>query len=153
MNKSLYSLCLTATVAFIVGILVGSVVLISMSKLRAPGRYQQKMEAVSFFYRTMNALFEGTYSPKEGSVSETFLEKFGEYKPQLGGKCELFIVDSTHNYYECLAFFPSGDIFNLAIIRRDGRWELEGFDLQDWERLWRDILYRYRIKRDSDQLK
>ena len=147
MNKSLYRLCLTAAIAFIAGILLGPVALISLSKLKAPGRYQQKMEAVSFFYRTMNALFEGTYSPEEGSVSEAVLEKFREYKPQLGGKCNLFIVDSTPDYYECFAFFPSGDIFNLAIIQRDGRWELVGFDIEDWERLWRDVLYRYRIKR------
>lgn len=147
------SFCLAIAFSFIVGIMFGPLTLILIMKLKAPGDYQQKREAISFFYSTMYALFEGTYNPEEGSVSEAFLEKFEEHKPQLGGKCELFIIDSTPGYYECYVFFPSGDIFNLAIDRRDGRGELKGFYLKNWDILWRETLYRYHTKRDSDQPK
>jgi len=151
MNKSVSRLCLTAAVAFIAGIMFAPMAFIALSKLKAPGRYQKQRDAVSFFYKTMNALFEGTYSAEEDWVSPDALKKFREYETQLGGKCELFIVDSTPGYYECVAFFPSGDIFSLAIVRRDGRWVLSYLHPRDWERFWRDALYRYRIKRDSDQ--
>ena len=120
MNKQLSSRYLTAIISFIIGIIIGIVALILlMAKVDAPRRYQQKREAISFFYSTMHALFEGTYNPEEGSVSEAFLEKFEEHKLQLGGKCKLFIIDSTPGYYECYVFFPSGDIIKLVIDRRD----------------------------------
>ena len=142
------SFCLAIAFSFIIGIIIGIVALILiMIMVDAPRRYQQKREAISFFYSTMYALFEGTYNPEEGSVPEWVLEKFEEYKPQLGGKCKLFIIDSTPGYYECYVFFPSGDIFSLVIDRRDGRGKLGGFHLQDWDRLWKDTLDRYDIKR------
>jgi len=73
-----------------------------------------------------------------------------ELKPHLGGKCKLYIIDSTGGYYECFAFFPSGDIFNLAIIRRDRHWTIAGFhNLPNWDRLWEDTLNRYAITLDS----
>ena len=147
------SFCLAIAFSFIVGIMCGPLVLFLLIKLKAPGDYLQKREATSFFYNTMYELFEGTYDPEEGSVSEVFLEQFEEHKPQLGGKCKLFIIDSTPGYYECYVFFPSGDISKLVIDRRDGRGELKGFYLQDWDRLWKDTLDRYDILRDSDQTK
>lgn len=153
MNKSLFRLCLTATIAFIAGTIFMPMALVLLSKLERPGRYQQKREAITFFYKTMNELFEGTYNPEEGYVLDWVLEKFEEYKLNLGGKCKLFIIDSTPGYYECYVFFPSGDLFSLVIDRRDGRGKLGGFHLQDWDRLWKDTLDRYGIKKDSNQPK
>ncbi len=143
MNKSVSRLCLTAAVAFIAGIIFAPMAFIALSKLKAPGRYQQQRDAVSFFYKTMHALFEGTYSAEEDWVSPDALKKFREYETQLGDKCELFIVDSTPGYYECVAFFASGDIFRLVIVRRGQNWVLDGFYSRDWERFWRDVLYRH----------
>ena len=153
MNKSLQRLCLTAAVAFVVGCLIGHAFYISIRINKAKEYGQPRIEATYFFYHTMISLFEGTYNPEEGSVSPAALERFEEYKPQLGGKCELFIVDSTPGYYECFALFPSGDIFSFALIQQDGRWELAGFIRQDWEKSWRETLYRYHTKRNSDQPK
>ena len=154
MNKSLYRLCLTAAIAFIAGTIFGFLALVPLGQFITPGRYNEKREAITFFYNTMYALFEDTYSSGEGTLSEADLKKFEEHKPQLGGKCKLFIVDSKPGYYECFAIFPSGDIFNLAIIRRDGRWKVAGFNnLQDWDRIWKDILYSYQITRYSDETK
>jgi hypothetical protein len=154
MNKSLYRFCLTAAIAFFAGMIFGFLVLVPLSKLVSPGRYKEKREAITFFYKTMYALFEDTYNPGERTLSEEDLKKFEEHKPRLGGKCKLFIIDSTPGYYECFAIFPSGDIFNLAIMRRDGRWKVAGFhNLQDWDRIWKDILYSYQITRGSIQSK
>jgi len=133
MNKVLSRYYLTAGISCIVGIVIGIVSLtLFMVVVDAPRRSQQKREAVSFFYKTVNELFEDTYNTEDESVSEIFLGKFREYKSRLGGKCQLFVVDSTPGYYECLAFFPSGDFFTLAIEQRQGKWVLEGFHKKDW---------------------
>jgi hypothetical protein len=143
MKKSVF--CLAIVFSFIVGIMFGPLILVLYSKIKAPGRYQQELEAKSFFYKTMHELFEDTDSHGKSTLSESVLNKFNEYKPQLGGKCALFIIDSTPGYYECYTFFPSGDIFSLAITQQDGRWKIEGFNLQDWDRLWKDRLSRYGV--------
>jgi hypothetical protein len=149
MKKELF--CITVALSFIAGVIFLPMALVLWSHLKGvPSRYQEKREAMSFFYHTMNSLFEGTYNPKEGSVSQEFLERLKEYEPQLGGKCKLFVVDSTHGYYECVAFFPSGNMFRLAVARRDGRWKLTALHPQDWDRSWREILHYYHVEHDSD---
>jgi len=130
MNKSVFKFCLTAAVSFSAGFVVGKVVThIQMEPRQSASpeaiQYQHKMEAFSFFYKTMNSLFEGTYSDEDGSVSPKFLEDFREHESRFGGKCRLFINNIYPDYYECTAFFPSGDVFMVG-IRRDGHWRLSG---------------------------
>lgn len=151
MNKALSRLYVIMSLIFILGIVVGFFIIpLLLIKFNAPRRSQQKIEATSFFYNTMHSLFEGTYKPEEESISQAALKKFKEYEFQLGGKCNLFIIDSAPGYYECFAFFPPGDIFNLAIERRDARWVLEGFHHRDWERFWREIQKQYNIKSNTE---
>lgn len=146
------SFCLAIAFSIIAGMIFGLFGLVHLGQFLTPGRYKEKREAITFFYNTMYALFEDTYSPLEGNLSEADLKKFEEHKPQLGGKCILFIIDSTPGYYECFAFFPSGDVFNLGIIKQDGHWKLTGFhNLQDWDKLWKDKLHIYGIIQDSGQ--
>lgn len=150
MNRSI---CLTAAVSFIAGIIFAPAAFMLLNQLRTPGRYRQKSEAVSFFYSTMHALFEGTYNPEDGSVSPEALKKFREYEPQLGDKCRLFIVDGTPpGYYESLAFFPSGDIFDVVIRKTSQGLILDVFYPRDWEKFWRSVLYDYDIERDNKKL-
>lgn len=150
MNRSF---CLTTAVSFIAGIIFAPAAFMLLNQLRAPGRYRQKSEAVSFFYSTMHALFEGTYNSEDGSVSPEALKKFREYEPQLGDKCRLFIVDGTPpGYYESLAFFPSGDIFDVVIRKTSQGLILDVFYPRDWEKFWRSVLYDYDIERDNKKL-
>jgi len=151
MNKSLFRLCLTAAVAFIAGTIFMPMGLVLMSKLERPGRYQQKKEAYSFFYRTMNELFEGTYNPEEGSVSPDALETFKKYGPRLGGKCRLFISDDESGYFDGIAFFPSGDCFSVVVLRiNDDRMVLKSFYPLDWEEFWMRVMPR--TENDSKRL-
>ena len=147
MNTSVSRLYLTAVVSFILGMMLGPVALFALFHFTGASRNREKMEAKSFSYRTMHALFQDAYSAEEGSVSPHALKTFTEYKSRLGNECKLFIVDSTPGYYECAAFFPSGDRFNVGIVKRDGRWVLEGFTHQDWDRSWKQILYIHGIDR------
>jgi len=144
MNKSVFKFCLTAAVSFSAGFIIGKVVtreLVEARLFAAPaGQYQHRMEASSFFYKTMNALFEGKYSDEDGSVSPGALEDFREHESRLGGKCSLFIHNIYPDYYECTAIFPSGDMFSVGIFRRDDRWLLNSFRQDHWSLFWRDKL-------------
>jgi len=143
------SFYLAIAISFIAGTIFWPMALVLLSKLERPGLYQRKKEAYSFFYRTMNELFEGTYNSEEGSVSQDALETFKEYKAWLGGKCRLVIGDDSSGYFGGEAFFPSGDIFYVVIVRKDERMVLERFHPEDWERLWRDLMPQN--ERDSKQ--
>ena len=148
MNRSVFTSCLiTGITSFALGTIFLPAVLFLYNP---PSRKQQeKTEATSFFYRTMYALFEDTYDPEEGSVSAHALKAFREYKPQLGNKCSFFIVDPNPGYYECIAFFPSGDCFAVVIVKRSGRWILDGFAPDDWERSWHSVRHQYRLGVDD----
>lgn len=148
MNRSVLVPCLiTGVTSFALGTIFLPAVL---SVYSPPSRKQQeRREATSFFYRTMYALFEDTYDPEEGSVSTHALKVFREYGPRLGNKCSFFIVDPHPGYYECAAFFPSGDCFSVVVVKRGGRWILDGFAPTDWERSWHGVRYGYRLGVDS----
>ena len=86
MNKSYKNLCLISTtslISFIIGVALGPLVVGVFLELIFP-RHSQEQEAKAFFYRTMNALFEGTYNPEDGSVSPQFMNAFKKYEPRLG---------------------------------------------------------------------
>ena len=147
MNKSVFKLCcLTAVVSFIAGI--AFIVLYSFifalagaPKVRAQNR--RRAEANSFLYTTIHAFFEGTYSSEDGSISQNALNTFRKYESKLGDKCYAYIGDGSSGYHGGKAFFPSGDIFDVIIMRDGGRLVLTHFMHEDWERLWHDSLRWY----------
>lgn len=156
MNKSVSRSCLiTALVSFVAGILLVSwafyVVRWAESNREATRRERQRINANAFFYRTMHALFEGTYNSEEGSVSQQALNTFKKYESTLGGKCWADIGDEESGYYWGMALFPSGDIFEVFILGDGKRFMLTSFDHEDWERLWRDALRRSGIKDKEDR--
>jgi len=140
MNNSNKRLLIISVVSFIAGVMIGLFTTVLFLKLISPNRYQQEQQAKAFFYRTMDALFAGTYNPKEGSVSPEFMNAFKKYEPQLEKKCRLYIFDSSSGHYECFAFFPSGDVFLLSIELINDRWILYGFHLIDWDKFWGDAV-------------
>jgi len=139
MKRESTTLCLVSAISFIAGVIVGPFAMMILFELISPNREPQ---ARSFFYRTMNELFEDTYNTEEGSVSPEFLEAFKKYESQLGKKCHLHIFDGTSGYYECFAFFPLGDVFSLAIILENDSWKLYGFDPVEWDPLWENAVER-----------
>ncbi len=150
MNKSISNLCLTAVIAFIVGsiigITIGTIALNSWRSHKSQKQREQRGEAVHFFYRTMNDLFEGIYNPQEGTIYKDALKEFREYESRLGNKCMLFIGDANPSYYEGTAVFSSGDCFYVYISRTDERYEIIGLQHKDWDQIWKEILYRNHIK-------
>lgn len=152
MNKSLCRLCLITTIAFIAGAVFVLIAIVVWKSHFEPNRSQRKGEAYAFFYKTMHELSEGKFNPEEGSVSTDALETFKKYESRLGDKCWLSIGDGSSGYFEGVAFFPSGDIFCVEIMRVRKHLLLKSFELENWELLWKDILYRYRIERDRKQL-
>lgn len=152
MKRLVLPLLLTAIVSFIGGILFWPFYLALRTDFNAPRKYSQRMEANSFFFGTMKALLEGSYSDEDSSISPEALETFREYESRLGGKCWADIREEESGYHWGMAIFPSGDVFEVIIFRKeDESFLLKCFDHQDWERLWRNALGRNRIKRDSEQ--
>lgn len=136
MNASNKRLCLVSAISFITGLVAGFLTLAVLLTLLQASSRQREREVESFFYKTMHAIFEGTYDSAEGSVSPKALKTIREYQPRLGNKCHLSIRDSSADYCEGLAFFPSGDCLYVFIDRRGKSWVIKTVDLQDWEGLW-----------------
>ena len=127
-------------ISFIAGVSVVPLAIGGYLGLFVTNRPSQEQEAKAFFYRTMNSLFEDTYNIEEGSVSTEFMNEFKKYEPQLGKKCRLYIIDSESGYYECFAFFPSGDVFGLQIVLMNDKWILYGFNRRDWDSFWKGVV-------------
>ncbi|MHC4207873.1 MAG: hypothetical protein ACYSTT_24735 [Planctomycetota bacterium] len=146
MKREAQNLCIISAISFIAGVAVIPLAVMVLGAVVGfygsffTNRQSEEQQAKAFFYRTMNAIFEDTYKAEEGSVSPEFMDTFKKYEPQLGKKCRLYIIDSTSGYYECLAFFPSGDVFRLVIALMDGGWILDGLYLDDWDITWRDAI-------------
>jgi hypothetical protein len=149
MKRETKNLCLISVISFIVG--AAAVPLVVMALGAAVGflgffsanRQSQKQQAEVSFYRTMNALFENKYDPNDGLVSPEALKTIQECKHQLGYKCELFFVDTSDTYHECIAFFPSGDYFYVSLSRiGKKKWIIQTFYQLDWDRQWNETLYR-----------
>ena len=107
---------------------------------------QRKKEVESFFYRTMNEIFEGKYDPKEGSVFSEAFETIKEYEPRLGKKCKLLINDSSPDYTEGTALFPSGDLFYVLIDRKGKSWVINQFYHRNWGESWNDTLHSIGVR-------
>ena len=146
MKRETRNLCIISAFSFIVGVAVIPMAVMAVGavggtlSLFFSNRQSQEREAKSFFYRTMNAIFEDTYNAEEGSVSPEFMNSFKKYESQLGKKCRLYIIDSHSGYYECFTFFPSGDVFSVQIELMNDKWKLYGFNSWDWDSFWRDAI-------------
>jgi hypothetical protein len=96
----------------------------------------------------MYKLFENTYYSEEGVISQQALETFKKYKPQLGSKCQLFICDDSYNRklqttgkFNCMVFFPSGNIFYTTIVRSEKNLQLKSLTPGNWETEWMEIIH------------
>ena len=149
MNKSIFKLCITAVVSFIAGIVLTTLAFNIArwveSNTKATRQNNQTIKANAFFYSTMHAFFEGTYSSEDGSISQEALRTFSKYESKLGDKCWVDFGDEESGYHWGMAFFPSGDIFEVIIIPVGERFVLNSFTHLDWERLWSDALKRSHI--------
>jgi hypothetical protein len=86
-----------------------------------------RKEAISFFYQTMPELFEGTYDPKEGYVSNEALNTFDKYKSCLEPRCRLIDVYFYYGVFFSEALFPSGDRFEVTMRKVEKGWRLDSF--------------------------
>ena len=156
MKRETKNLCIISAFSFIVGVAVVPLAVWAVGGFLwnfgflFTNEPSPEQEAKSFFYRTMNAIFEDTYNAEEGSVSPEFMNAFKKYESQLGKKCRLYIIDSHSDYYECFTFFPSGDVFTLQIALENDSWILYGFSLWDWDSFWRDAIKKSRNIRLED---
>ena len=132
MKKPNKRICLISGVSFFAGAWVGCFALIAFFSLSQRNAGQRQKEIKSFFNRTMNAIFEGTYDANEGFVYPEALATIKEYEPRLGMKCKLFFTDGSPDYNECTAFFPSGDYFYVLIDRKGKSWLINKFYLLNW---------------------
>lgn len=140
-------LCFAGAVGFVAGVLVLPLTVIPIGILKRPSLQEKQAEAYSFFYRTMNDVFEGRYDLKEDSVSREALEMLKERAPGLGGKCWLFIYDDWYSqqrqmkgYFFGPAFFPSGDMFEVEMERVDKHFMLKKFRPGKWESAWQEMM-------------
>jgi hypothetical protein len=121
--------------------------------LKGTSLEKEQTAAYSFFYRTMHALFEGSYNPDRSAVSKEALQIFNEHGPRLGGKCQLFIYDSPERqkkgYFFGPVFFPSGDMFVVRIERAGKRFVLKELSPWDWEEAWMELMHS--SERDSTE--
>ncbi len=136
-------LCITAAICFIAGFLCSPVVIGAWkARFVAPVKRQQEREAYSFFYKTMLELFEGTYNPENGSISKGDLDIYKEFEDRLGGMCQVRLERDSAGDFVGYAFFPSGDVFEVAVRRIEGSWHLNYFP-RNWRQLWASELDRY----------
>jgi hypothetical protein len=141
MNKPNKYLNLISGVSFFAGTWVGVFAMIILPMVLRTGSYQRKREISLFFYKTMHSIFEGTYDSNECSVYPDALKTIKEYESRLGKKCNLFINDSSPDYTEGVAFFPSGDYFYVYIGSRYKKLVIYRFDPLNWDEEWSETLY------------
>lgn len=140
MRRSITNICFIALIAYFAGAIVGATVLIQWRSNDRKKRSEQKGQAFTFFYKTMNDLFEGTYNPQDDAIYKDALKEFRKYEPRLGKKCLLYIGDANPSYYEGTAIFPSGDLFYVYISRMGKRYEIIRLRHEDWDGRWRHML-------------
>ena len=138
--------CFAAAVAFFAGILIVPLASISLHAFTG-SLFQRQQAARYFFYSTMCELFDDKYDPKENSVAEGALKTFKEYESRLGGKCSLHISIYPYNlskqrvgYFSGVAVFPSGDTFEVLIVRTGSGFVIEKFKHCDWDAIWSEVL-------------
>ena len=159
MNKSSFQFRVPAiAVSFVAGLVVASIgwflfmgFLHSSSK-PVRKRVRENKEATAFFYRTVQALFEGTYNSEDASIREHALKGFKENTSNLGNKCYIKVYDNESGYHGCIVFFPSGDLFHLTIMpHTEKEFVITDFGGMDWDTLWSSELTRTSIPKAVDK--
>lgn len=158
MKKSVLAPCvITAVVSFVAGLLVASIAwCLFMGFLRSASkpvrvRIRENEQASAFFYRTVHALFEGTYNSEDGSISEHALNAFREIALNSGNKCYVKIYDNESGYHGGIGFFPSGDIFHVTITPHpEEDFVITDFNRWRWDDLWSSELRSALPKPDED---
>jgi len=91
-------------VSFLAGCLVASIgwfLFIGFSRSASKPvhvRVRENKQATAFFYRTANAIFEGTYNSEDGLVKEHALNAFRQVASKHGNKCYVKIYDNESGY-------------------------------------------------------
>ena len=92
-------------------------------------------------------MFKGNYNLDEGLISQDALEVFKKYETRLGGKCHLFLCNDPYSRnlqisgnFNCIVFFPSGDIFYATIVKSEEQFILKSFSPGNWETEWMEIM-------------
>lgn len=98
-----------------------------------------RQEAIPFFYRTLNELFEGTYDLKDNYVSKFALDTFNKYKSRLEPRCRLINIYYYDAAFASEALFPSGDRFAMAMIKADKGWRLDSFGHLSNQHIYYDL--------------
>ena len=84
-----------------------------------------RQEVTTFFYQTMDELFEGTHDPNNDHISKQAINSFNEYKSRLEPRCRLINVYYYYGFFESDVLFPSGDRFVALIRKNDKGWRLD----------------------------
>jgi hypothetical protein len=159
MNKSGFLSGLpTIVVSFLAGCLVASIgcflfVRFSQSASKPVRvRVRENKQATAFFYRTANALFEGTYNSEGGSIKEHALNAFRQVASKHGNKCYVKIYDNESGYHGGVVFFPSGHLSHITIMpRTEQDFVITDFAGMDWDFLWSSELRSALPKPDEDE--
>ena len=110
-------------------------------------RYKKQVrEAHSFFYKTMYELFDGTYNPEGGYVSQYALDNFKKYRSNLEPRCRLVNVGEGYGVFYGEVFFPSGDHFEVAMKKTEKGWILSGLRHLGNKQIWYDLFLYFKEK-------
>ena len=151
MNRQVFRLFIVAVICFVIGVLFGIVATtLHRTRVVIPEQRQRETEAYTFFYKTMNELSKGTYNPESGFVRRDALNDYKKYADRLGGMCQVHLGKDSAGGFVGKAFFPSGDIFEVGVVRSGGRLYLICFFPRNWKQLWAETLDWYRIS-DTNQ--
>jgi len=144
MNRRISRYFVVSLVCFALGFLFG-IVAITAHRTRhvEPEERQRESEAYTFFYRTMNELSKGTYDPESGFVRQDALDSYKKYADRLGGMCQVHFGKDSAGGFVGKALFPSGDIFEVEVVRSGGRLYLICFFPRNWKQLWAETLDWY----------
>jgi hypothetical protein len=150
MRRSIYWLCIVSVIVlfFIIGFASGFISLLRTDPhFQEPERYQKLVhEAKSFFYKTMYELFDGTYNPEGGYVSQSALDSFKKYRSNLEPICRLVNIYEGYGVFYGEVFFPSGDNFEVTMKKSEKGWILGGLRHLGNKQIWLDLFLYYKEK-------
>ncbi len=147
----------TIVVSFLAGCLMASigwfVVMAFLTSASKPVRVRvrENKQATAFFYRTANALFEGTYNSEDGSIREHALSAFRQVASKHGNMCYVKIYDNESGYHGGVVFFPSGHLSHITMVPHTGQdFVITDFGGMGWDTLWSSELRSALPKLDED---